>query len=175
MSGLPFDADRLSPQGKQIYEMLVAKRKKQGAPFDGPYAVLMNHPLLCEKVEALGCFLKFEGELNRSVYQFVVLAVAKETGAIFEWNDPLPHAEKAGIPSEVISLLKAEGVNALFPSSYKEAVSLLTYTLHWKSIPKEVQQVAIQEFAVRGLLEIVVLSDVYRHFAAINQGFDVQH
>ena len=32
-----------------LYDSLVARRKAHGAPFDGPYAALMNHPQLCKR------------------------------------------------------------------------------------------------------------------------------
>jgi 4-carboxymuconolactone decarboxylase len=45
--------------------------KGEGAPFSGPYAVLMNYSELRQKIEALGFYLKFQGHLSKQVYQFV--------------------------------------------------------------------------------------------------------
>jgi 4-carboxymuconolactone decarboxylase len=84
LAELAFDPTALSVGDKAIYDAMVARRKSQGAPFGGPYAALMNHPQLCQKVEDLGYYLKFEGHLARDVYQFVVLSVARETKASFE-------------------------------------------------------------------------------------------
>lgn len=173
MSQLPFDPSKLTPQGKSIYENLVAKRKSQGAPFDGPYAALMNHPELCQKIEALGYYLKFEGHLPRDVYQFVVLTVAKETNSAFEWADHLPHAIAAGVPQNVIDTLKNQGLSASFPEIYQPAAAILAATLIWKNIPEDFQNKAIQAYGMYGFIEIVVLSGFYQLFSAINQGFDV--
>ena len=59
-----------------------ARRKGEG--FGGPYLALLNHPELARRIEELGLFLKFEGALPRTVYQFAVLTVARATGADFE-------------------------------------------------------------------------------------------
>ena len=175
MSKLSFDQKTLNSQDLALYEEMVAKRKKMGAPFDGPYQVLMNHPQLCEKIEALGYYLKFEGHLPRDVYQFVVLAVAKATRASFEWEDHLPHALSAGIPQEVIDLLKNTPLETTsFPHPYKLAAQLLSYVLHWKSIPDDLQKACIQTYLLQGFIEIVTLSGFYQMMSAINQGFDVQ-
>lgn len=174
MAELPFNPNSLNRQDKAIYEALIAKRKSQGAPFGGPYAALMNHPELCQKVEALGYYLKFQGHLPRAVYQFVVLAVARETHATFEWDDHINHALAAGLSQDIIDILKAKGLSSpSFPNPYRLAAEILTATLVWKSIPAKTQAEAIQEYGVDGLVELVVLSGFYQMFSAINQGFDI--
>lgn len=174
MAKLPFSPNTLNAKDKAIYEALVSKRKRQGAPFEGPYAALMNHPELCQKIEALGYYLKFEGHLPRDVYQFVVLAVARETHTDFEWDDHISHALAAGIAQETIDTLKVHGISApSFPDPYRLAAEILTATLIWKSIPEKVQASAISAYGTYGFVEIVVLSGFYQMFSAINQGFDV--
>lgn len=175
MSKLPFDPNHLDPQEHAIYDQMVAKRKSQGAPFGGPYAALMNHPDLCEKIEALGYYLKFLGHLPRDVYQFIVLTVAKATKADFEWEDHVHHALSAGVPSDVIQKIKTGDIEKpSFSDPYQCAAEVLSYTLVWKVIPDEVQNAAIQLYGMQGYIEIVVLSGFYQMFAAINQGFDIQ-
>lgn len=177
MVKLPFNPLALNVHDKAIYEAMVSERKKQGAPFGGPYAALMNHPELCQKIEAVGFYLKFDGHLPRDVYQFVVLAVARETHTDFEWNDHVQHALSAGLSSEIIDQLKEHGVSEVnassFPHPYRLAAGILSATLVWESIPAQVQEEAIKEFGIMGLIEIVVLSGFYQMFSAINQGFDV--
>lgn len=174
MVELPFDSNALNPHDKALYETMVAKRKQEGAPFGGPYAALMNHPALCEKVEALGFYLKFEGHLPREVYQFVVLAVAKATGAEFEWKDHVKHALSAGLTEEIIEALRLNGAeNQQFPEPYGLVAEILTATLVWKNIPEKTQNQAIEKFGKCGFVEIVVLSGFYQMFSAINQGFNI--
>lgn len=174
MVKLPFNPDKLDSQDKLIYEAMVAKRKSQGASFGGPYAALMNHPELCQKIEALGYFLKFQGHLSRDVYQFVVLSVARETKAEFEWKDHVEHALSAGVPKLVIDNVKTNGVlGQSFPEPYRLAAQVLRETLIWKNIPEQVQTEAIKTYSIHGFIEIVVLSGFYQMFSAINQGFDV--
>lgn len=175
MVKLAFDPNSLNANDKAIYEAMVSKRKKQGAPFGGPYAALMNHPELCQKVEALGYYLKFEGHLPRDVYQFVVLAVASETHSNFEWKDHVEHAVLAGLPQDVIENLKNKGISAAsFPDPYRISADILAITLTWKNIPEKLQKDAIKAYGIQGLLEIVVLSGFYQMFSAINQGFDIR-
>lgn len=174
MARLPFNPNALNAPEKEIYESMVAKRKKQGAPFGGPYAALMNHPELCQKVEALGYYLKFEGHLPRNIYQFVVLAVARNTHTSFEWDDHVRHALAAGLSQNIIDELKNYGVAGLsFPDPYRLAAEILKSTLSWQNIPEAIQAETIKEYGIYGLIEVVVLSGFYQMFSAINQGFDI--
>jgi 4-carboxymuconolactone decarboxylase len=174
MAPLPFDASKLSPADLALYEAMAAKRKAQGAPFGGPYAALMNHPALCAKIEDLGFYLKFQGHLPRDVYQFVVLSVARSTGAAFEWIDHVRHAEAAGVPAAVISALQEHGLEqGAFAEPYGLAAEVLAATLAWRDVPQSVQDDGVKLFGMEGFVELVVLSGFYQMFAAINQGFAV--
>ena len=174
MAELPFEPATLSPQDKAIYDAMMARRKSQGAPFGGPYAALMNHPQLCQKIEELGYYLKFEGHLARDVYQFVVLSVARETRTAFEWVDHVQHALAAGVPDTVIEVLRAHGVTgADYPDPYRLAALVLRAALAWQNVPDTIQADSIKAYGLYGFVEMVVLSGFYQMFSAINQGFSV--
>jgi 4-carboxymuconolactone decarboxylase len=174
MAHLPFDPSKLSGSNLALYNRMVERRKAQGAGFGGPYAALMNHPLLCEKIEDLGYFLKFQGHLPREIYQFLVLSVAKFTGAAFEWVDHVKHAEAAGVPSSVIGAVQKDGIaDGAFPAPYDLIAKVLASTLCWKNVPQALQDQCIETYGVEGFVEIVVLSGFYQMFSAINQGFGV--
>lgn len=173
MAPLPFNPATLSPADRALYDAMVAERKARGAPFDGPYDALMNHPQLCKRVEELGYFLKFEGHLTQPIYQFTVLSAARVTGAAFEWKDHVAHARAAGVPDEVMATLQKDGLTGNYPSPFAVAAAVLNSALHWQSIPQAAQDAAIAAFGMRGLVELVVISGFYQMFAAVNQGFDV--
>ncbi len=174
MAELPFDPSKLSREELDIYKEMVARRQAQGAAFGGPYAALMNHPELCKRIEELGFYLKFNGHLPRDLYQFVVLRVARRTGATFEWIDHVKHAEAAGVPDSVIGLLAQEGMRGGdFPEPYSLVAKILDCTLAFEDVPRALQDECIAKVGVKGFVEIVVLSGFYQMFSAINQGFAV--
>lgn len=174
MVKLPFNPEILSHKERAIYEEMAAKRKNEGAPFGGPYAALMNHPELCQRIEALGFYLKFQGHLPRDVYQFVVLSVAKETNSAFEWYDHVDHAKASGVSEAVIEEVRTKGaLTGEFQAPYQLAADVFKATFLWKNIPETIQTEAIQTFGILGFVELVVLSGFYQMFSAINQGLDV--
>src|SRR6266481_5947928 len=87
MTALDMNPADLPAAARALYETMAARRKGRGEGFGGPYLALLNHPELARRIEELGFFLKFEGALSRPIYQFIVLSIARATGAGFEWQD----------------------------------------------------------------------------------------
>jgi 4-carboxymuconolactone decarboxylase len=172
MAVLPFDPDTLSRADRALYEAMKAKRSAAGAPFDGPYLPLMNHPQLASRIEALGYYLKFQSTLPREVYQFVVLKVARACRVPFEWVDHVDHARAAGVPEQVIEALRT-GAEIALPEPLAAAAPVIEAALGWQDVPAAAQQAAIDSFGRQGLVELVVLVGFYQMFSAINQGFAV--
>src|SRR6516164_471211 len=157
MSELDMNPATLSADARALYEEMAARRKAHGEGFGGPYLALLNHPELARRIEELGFFLKFEGALPRTVYQFIVLTVARA----------------AGLPADVIDCIGSSRTAAL-PQPYALVHAILAKTMAWQIVPDDLQVQAATQWGKRGLVEIVVLSGFYQMFAAINQGFDIR-
>jgi 4-carboxymuconolactone decarboxylase len=172
MNVLDMDPAGFPAPTKALYERMAVGRRAKGEGFGGPYLALLNHPALAERVEALGFYLKFNGVLPRAHYQFIVLSVARTTGAAFEWQDHVQHARAAGLPEDIIDGIAAGGGAAL-PHPFGLLRDILAKTLAWQPILEPLQSQAAAQWGKDGLVEIVVVSGFYQMFAAINQGFDI--
>src|SRR5262249_17036793 len=173
MTELDTNPATLPPDARALYEKMAPRRKAHGEGFGGPYLALLNHPELARRIEELGFFLKFEGALPRTIYQFIVLSVARATGAGFEWHDHIAHARAAGLPEAVIDGIDS-GRSAALPEPYALAGAILAPTLAWRVVPDDLAARAVAQWGKPGLVEIVVLSGFYQMFAAINQGFNIE-
>jgi 4-carboxymuconolactone decarboxylase len=174
MTVLDMNPATLPADARALFETMAARRKAKGEGFGGPYVALLNHPELARRVEELGFFLKFDGALPRTIYQFIVLTVARATGAGYEWQDHIAHARAAGLPEDVIGCIGTGRADAL-PEPYALAHAILTKSTRWQVVPDDLQAQAAAAWGKRGLVEIIVLSGFYQMFAAINQGFDIRH
>lgn len=173
MTVLTMDPAKLPAVGRALFAEIAAKRKARGEHFGGPYIALLNHPELARRIEELGFFLKFEGVLPRPVYQFIVLSVARATGASYEWDDHVQHALAAGLAQDVVDSLGA-GRTQTLPQPYALLSAILSKTMVWQAVPDDLQARAVSEWGAEGLVEIVVVSGFYQMFAAINQGFAIK-
>ena len=138
MTMLDMNPSTLPPDAQALYEKMAARRKGHGEGFGGPYLALLNHPELARRIEELGFFLKFEGALPRTIYQFIVLTIARTTGAGFEWQDHIEHARAAGLPPDVIDCIASARTDSL-PQPYALVYAILTKTMAWQLVPDDLQ------------------------------------
>jgi 4-carboxymuconolactone decarboxylase len=94
MARLPDLLDTLTPDARQVYEKIAARR---GA-VRGPFAPLMHHPALAERVGDLGEYLRFGSTLPGDVRELAILLTARAVGQAYEWTAHAPLARKEGLP-----------------------------------------------------------------------------
>ncbi|WP_417509745.1 carboxymuconolactone decarboxylase family protein [Microbacterium sp.] len=59
------------------------------------------------RVQQVGEFLRFEGRLDRDLFELTILTVARHWNQQFEWGHHQPIALKAGVPESVIEDIAA--------------------------------------------------------------------
>jgi 4-carboxymuconolactone decarboxylase len=111
----------------------------------GPYRVWLRSPELCERVEALGAFVRFESSLPERLRLLTLLIAGREFDAQYSWNAHVGQARDAGIPADVIDAIAA-GRTPHFPDPDDQ--------LFW-------------EFCTTVLREHFVSDELYAHAAAV--------
>lgn len=89
--------DQLSPRQKTLYERIAGKR---GA-VRGPFQVWLHSAELCDRVEALGTYVRFDCSLSEKLREFSILITARFWDAQHSWNAHVEKAIAAGLPREV--------------------------------------------------------------------------
>jgi 4-carboxymuconolactone decarboxylase len=168
MARLPDPLDTLSPAAKQIYDKISAKR---GA-VRGPFASLMHHPALAEKVGDLGEYLRFGGTLPGDVRELAILITARSVGQAYEWIAHAKVARKEGLAEDVIERVRTRGDLGALPARYARVARVVQHVLAYESIPAALQAEAQGELGITGLMELVVLAGQYRMIAGVLFAFD---
>ena len=168
MARLPDPLDTLSPEAKRIYDHISAKR---GA-VRGPFASLMLHPALAEKVGDLGEFLRFGGTLPGDVRELAILITARSVSQAYEWVAHAKIARKEGLADDVIERVRTRGDLSALPPRYARAARVVEHVLAYQSIPQGVQDEVQKELGITGLMELVALAGQYRMIAGVLFAFD---
>ncbi|MDX2377530.1 hypothetical protein M4I32_12035 [Microbacterium sp. LRZ72] len=92
--------DMTERQG-ELADRIIAKRGKIG----GPFKVWLNSPELCDRVEALGAFVRFDCSLPERIREYSLLVAARYFDAQFSWNAHVDKAIETGVPAEAVEAL----------------------------------------------------------------------
>jgi 4-carboxymuconolactone decarboxylase len=166
---LPDPLETLTPEAKRIFDRIVARRGR----LRGPFTPLMHHPALAEPIADLGEYLRFDSTLPGDIREMAVLITARHVSQPYEWFAHAPLARQAGLPEDVIELIRMHGDLAGLPPRYARAARVVQHALAYESLPAALQQAVEAELGVAGLLELVALAGYYRLIAGVLFAFDV--
>ena len=159
----------LSADAKAIVDKISAKR---GPMRGGPYASLMHHPGLAEKVADLGEFLRFNSTLPGDIRELAILVTARSVNQAYEWVAHARIGQKEGLPDDVIERVRARGDLSTLAPRYAAAVRLVQHVLEYESIPQALFEQVRGEVGVNGVAEVVALAGHYRLIAGVLFAFD---
>ena len=168
MARLPDPLDTLTPEAKRVYDKITAKR---GA-VRGPFASLMHHPALAERVGDLGEFLRFGGTLPGDIRELAILITARSVNQAYEWVAHARIARKEGLADDVIERVRTRGDLAALPPRYARPARVVQHVLAFESIPQGLQAEVQRELGITSLMELVALAGQYRLIAGVLFAFD---
>ena len=169
MAKLPDPLSTLTPDARRVYDKITAKR---GQMRGGPFASLMHHPALAEKVGDLGEYLRFGGTLSGDLREMAILITARSVNQGYEWVAHARIARTEKLPDDVIERIRTRGDLSTLPPRYARPARVVQHVLAYESIPQDLQDQVKGELGVPGLLELVTLAGQYRLIAGVLFAFD---
>jgi 4-carboxymuconolactone decarboxylase len=168
LARLPDPLDGLRGEAKRVYDKISAKR---GA-VRGPFASLMHHPALAERVGDLGEYLRFGGTLPGDIRELAVLITARSVNQSYEWVAHEHIARAEGVPGDVIERVRTRGDLTALPPRYARPARVVQHVLAYESIPAALQDEVQRELGTTGLMELVALAGHYRLIAGVLFAFE---
>jgi 4-carboxymuconolactone decarboxylase len=95
------EPDEMSERQREIAVRIAGRR---GA-VRGPFPVWLNSPELCERVEALGAFLRRESSLPPRLRELSLLMAARQVDAQYSWNAHAGTCVAEGIPRAAVEAI----------------------------------------------------------------------
>jgi Carboxymuconolactone decarboxylase family. len=169
MAKLPDPLSTLTPDAKRVYDKITARR---GQMKGGPFASLMHHPSLAEKVGDLGEYLRFGGTLPGDVREMAILITARSVNQAYEWVAHVKVARTEKLPDDVIERVRTRGDLSTLPPRYARPARVVQHVLAYESIPQDLQDQVKGDLGMPGLIELVTLAGQYRLIAGVLFAFD---
>jgi len=141
----------LSPRQQEISDRISSRR----GGTRGPFLVWLRSPELCEKVEALGAYCRFESSLNPRLRELSLLIAARHLDAQYSWNAHVGKAIDLGVSAESLQAL-AENEDPPFANRDERILyQFSTEILRHHFISDENFALALAEFGEQGLVDII--------------------
>ena len=141
----------LSPRQQEISDRISSRR----GGTRGPFLVWLRSPELCEKVEALGAYCRFESSLNPRLRELSLLIAARHFDAQYSWNAHVRKAIDLGVSAESLQAL-AENEDPPFANRDERILyQFSTEILRHHFISDENFALALAEFGEQGLVDII--------------------
>ncbi|MBL4811481.1 MAG: hypothetical protein JKX69_03785 [Rhodobacteraceae bacterium] len=144
------DPTKITGYQKELYDRIAAQR---GA-VRGPFNAWLYSPELCDKVEALGKYVRFDSDISMLLKEVAVLVIARNATSQYVWQAHERFALKHGVSQPVIDAI-ADNQDPDFPT--KDERIIYTYTMElvktfrvsdatWKAMVEMLDEPRVVEF-----------------------------
>jgi 4-carboxymuconolactone decarboxylase len=141
----------MSPRQQEISDRISSRR----GGTRGPFLVWLRSPELCEKVEALGAYCRFESSLDLRLRELSLLIAARHWDAQYSWNAHVGKAAGAGVSRESLQAL-AEHKDPGFTRRDEQAVyQLSTEILGAHFVSDATFTMALDELGEQGVVDLI--------------------
>jgi 4-carboxymuconolactone decarboxylase len=94
----PLTPEQMTPEQRELSDRIAGKR----GGTRGPFLVWLRSPGLCDRVEALGSYVRFETGLPLKYRELGLILAARHWDAQYSWNAHAKKTVEAGIPQSVV-------------------------------------------------------------------------
>ena len=161
MSGPTFrklTESELDPAQLKVYQELMAGPR---GGVRGPFNALLRSPVLADRVQKLGEFLRFESSHPARLNEFAILITARYWNAQYEWFAHYPHAMKGGLSAAVAADLALGKRPANMQDDEAIVYDFCTELHENKTVSAATQKAAFDKFGERGVVDLIGVSGYY--------------
>ena len=163
------EPDAMSAAQRELYDRIAGKR---GA-VRGPFNLWLYSPELCDKVEALGRFVRFDSSLPPQLRDIAILVTARHWDSSYMWNSYSRRAAEGGVAEDAIAAI-AERRQPSFKRTEDQAVfAYASELLHRHKVGESTFRAAVAAVGKPGLVELTALIGNYSMVAMALNAFEV--
>ncbi len=163
------DPERLSAEGREIYNSILASR----GSVDGPFLAWLHVPKLADPAQKLGAFCRYGTRLAPIESEMLILLVAITFRCEGEWQIHAPMAAKAGLADEVIADIRAGRQPELPPPRLDVLYAFARELLTTQRVTERAFTQALARFGTEGVVELTGLLGYYAFVAMTLNAFEM--
>jgi 4-carboxymuconolactone decarboxylase len=140
----------------------------------GPFGILLRSPGLAQKVMEAGAHVRLQSTLSPVERELIIIAVAREKDAGYEWAAHVGTGRKAGMREEAIEAVRNRAdVSGLEPDE-RDIITFVRQLLQTNRVEQSLFDALMKRKGERWLVELAATVGQYQYISAINNTFDLQ-
>ena len=136
----------------------------------GPFIPLLRSPLLMDRLQKVGEYLRFNSVLETHISEFVMLVVSRHWTQQFEWAVHHPLALQAGISPAILQALEEGRRPGGMPEDVEIAYELCDELFRTHGLSDSTYQRTVGRFGEQGLIDLL---GVAGYFTALSMVMNV--
>ena len=159
----------LSPRQQEISDRITSRR----GGTRGPFLVWLRSPELCEKVEALGAYCRFESALDPRIRELSLLIAARHFDAQYSWNAHVGKAADLGVSREALTELAENSEPRFTRRDEQVTYQFSTEILRDHFVSDETFAAGLDELGEQGLVDLIGSLGNFSMLAMLLNAFQV--
>jgi 4-carboxymuconolactone decarboxylase len=143
--------EEMTPRQRELSERIAGRR----GGTRGPFLVWLRSPGLCDRVEALGAYVRFETELPLKYRELGLLLGARHWDAQYSWNAHARKAVDAGIDASAVAAIAERREPSFADEDDEVFYRFCTELLRDHFVSDETFERARERFGGEALVDIV--------------------
>lgn len=173
--------DELTEDQRRLYDAITAgpRATRRHTPLtddegrlNGPFNALLTNPPVGDAIQALGSGLRFSGTLPRHLFELLVLLVAVERQAAYEWYAHAPIARAAGLTTTQLEAVRLGQDPELADDDERAVLALARASLAHRDPGDTLVRRVEDAFGRAGVTEIVAAVGFYDLLATVMRTWD---
>jgi 4-carboxymuconolactone decarboxylase len=154
----PLTPEEMTPEQRQVAEAIVAGPR---GGMRGPFDALLRSPLLAERAQKLGEYVRFHSSLPRPLNELAILVTARHWTAQYEWYAHARLAAEAGLAPALIAAIADGQRPAAMAADQTIVYDFCTELLERHAVRDATFAAAREAFGERGIVDLIGASGYY--------------
>src|SRR5262245_54343196 len=159
----------MTPRQREVHDKIAGKRGKVGAP----YQVWLYSAELCERVEAVGAYLRWDSVLAPKYRELSLLIAARFFDAQYSWNAHAEAAVKAGIRPDTLQAIAVRRPPPFNDDEERVFYAFAMEVLENHFVRPETFEAARAAFGPQGVVDIIGALGTFSMLAMLLNTFEV--
>jgi 4-carboxymuconolactone decarboxylase len=161
--------ETMTQRQRELHDKIAGKRGKVGAP----YQVWLYSPELCERVEALGAYLRWESSIAPKYRELSLLIAARFFDAQYSWNAHAETAIKEGIRPDTLQAIAERRPPPFNDDQERIFYAFAMEVLENHFVQQETFDAARAAFGAQGVVDIIGALGTFSMLAMLLNTFEV--